>query len=161
MQPHRRHRAPLPRGVPAWLTSTGRTAARRGGDTSPPGPGRSSPRPGSCWRSPPRSAKPPRLRRPAPSTPSPTPTAPTPYTLRHPHLYRLATERPLPRHALPEGLEERAAAPLMRACAGDVDLARARWAFGHGMVILEIHGRFPDGVDLDAAWRKGTRALHS
>ncbi|WP_399924778.1 TetR/AcrR family transcriptional regulator [Streptomyces kanamyceticus] len=83
------------------------------------------------------------------------------YALRHPHLYRLATERPLPRHALPEGLEERAAAPLMRACAGDVDLARALWAFGHGMVILEIHGRFPDGVDLDAAWRKGTRAVHS
>ncbi|MGV9880035.1 TetR-like C-terminal domain-containing protein [Streptomyces sp. NPDC003006] len=82
------------------------------------------------------------------------------YALRHPHLYRLATERPLPRHALPEGLEERAAAPLMRACAGDVDLARAAWAFAHGMVILEIHGRFPAGVDLGAAWKKGTRALH-
>lgn len=81
------------------------------------------------------------------------------YALRHPHLYRLATERPLPRHALPEGLEERAAAPLMRACAGDAELARAAWAFGHGMVILEIYGRFPDGVDLGAAWRKGMRAL--
>ncbi|MFJ2769902.1 TetR/AcrR family transcriptional regulator [Streptomyces sp. NPDC087300] len=81
------------------------------------------------------------------------------YALGHPHLYRLATERPLPRHALPQGLEDRAAAPLMRACAGDVDLARAAWAFAHGMVILEIHGRFPDGVDLGAAWRTGARAL--
>lgn len=81
------------------------------------------------------------------------------YALRHPHLYRLATERPLPRHALPRGLAERAAAPLVRACGGDADLARAAWAFAHGMVVLEIHGRFPDGADLDAAWRTGARAL--
>ncbi|CAM5236007.1 hypothetical protein SALBM135S_00620 [Streptomyces alboniger] len=81
------------------------------------------------------------------------------YALRHPHLYRLATERPLPRRSLPEGLEDRAAAPLVRACEGDGDLARAIWAFAHGMVILEIHGRFPEGADLGAAWRRGTRAL--
>ncbi|WP_107098047.1 TetR-like C-terminal domain-containing protein [Streptomyces atriruber] len=81
------------------------------------------------------------------------------YALRHPHLYRLATERPLPRHALPQGLEERAAALLMRACGGDTDLARDTWAFAHGMVILEIHGPFPDGADLGAAWKRGARAL--
>ncbi|WP_372347334.1 TetR/AcrR family transcriptional regulator [Streptomyces sp. KL116D] len=83
------------------------------------------------------------------------------YALAHPHLYRLATERPLPRHALPEGLEDRAAAPLVRACGGDEDLARAAWAFAHGMVILEIHGRFPDGADLAGAWRTGAEALRS
>ncbi|MFE4664013.1 TetR/AcrR family transcriptional regulator [Streptomyces sp. NPDC056716] len=79
--------------------------------------------------------------------------------LAHPHLYCLATEGPLPRHALPEGLEERAAMPLLRACDFDIDRARAIWAFAHGMVILEIHGRFPDGVDLTAAWRAGVEAL--
>ncbi|MFE9660128.1 WHG domain-containing protein [Streptomyces sp. NPDC005955] len=79
--------------------------------------------------------------------------------LAHPHVYLLATERPLPRHALPEGLEARAAMPLMRACDYDVDRARAVWAFAHGMVSLEIHGRFPDGADLAAAWRAGVRAL--
>ncbi|MFF2025433.1 TetR/AcrR family transcriptional regulator [Streptomyces sp. NPDC058171] len=79
--------------------------------------------------------------------------------LAHPHVYLLATERPLPRHALPEGLEARAAMPLMRACGHDVDRARAVWAFAHGMVSLEIHGRFPDGADLAAAWRAGVRAL--
>ncbi|MFZ3594256.1 TetR/AcrR family transcriptional regulator [Streptomyces sp. BH104] len=83
------------------------------------------------------------------------------YALAHPHLYCLATERPLPRHALPEGLENRAAAPLMRACGGDGDLARAAWAFAHGMVILEIHGRFPNGADLTEAWRAGTAALRT
>ncbi|MFI7410034.1 TetR/AcrR family transcriptional regulator [Streptomyces sp. NPDC049627] len=83
------------------------------------------------------------------------------YAVAHPHLYCLATERPLPRALLPAGLEDRAAAPLMRACGGDVDLARAVWAFAHGMVILEIHGRFPGDADLDAAWGRGLKALRS
>ncbi|GGR95713.1 TetR family transcriptional regulator [Streptomyces aureoverticillatus] len=79
--------------------------------------------------------------------------------LAHPHLYRLATERPLPRHALPPGLEARAATPLLRVCGDDVELARAVWAFAHGMVILEIHGRFPEGVDLATAWKTGVEAF--
>ncbi|WP_406445801.1 TetR-like C-terminal domain-containing protein [Streptomyces sp. NBC_00631] len=80
--------------------------------------------------------------------------------MAHPHLYCLATERPLPRAALPSGLGDRAALPSLRACGGDLDLARATWAFAHGMVILEIHGRFPDDADLDAAWKRGLKALH-
>jgi AcrR family transcriptional regulator len=67
---------------------------------------------------------------------------------------------PCPATSLPPGLEDRAAAPLVRACGGDMDLARATWAFAHGMVILEIHGRFPDDADLAGAWKRGTRALH-
>ena len=82
------------------------------------------------------------------------------YALAHPHLYCLATERPLPRASLPSGLEDRAALPLLRACGGDLDLARAAWAFAHGMVILEIHGRFPGDADLAAAWERGLSALH-
>lgn len=82
------------------------------------------------------------------------------YALAHPHLYRLATERPLPRALLPPGLEDRAAMPLLRACGADVDLARSVWAFAHGMVILEIHGRFPDDADLSAAWNRGLKAFH-
>ncbi|MEU1190142.1 TetR/AcrR family transcriptional regulator [Streptomyces sp. NPDC005859] len=82
------------------------------------------------------------------------------YALAHPHLYCLATERPLPRAALPPGLEDRAAMPLLRVCGGDLDLARATWAFAHGMVILEIHGRFPDDADLPASWNRGLKALH-
>ncbi|NNN33171.1 TetR/AcrR family transcriptional regulator [Streptomyces sp. S3(2020)] len=82
------------------------------------------------------------------------------YALDHPHLYCLATERPLPRAALPAGLEDRAAMPLMRVCGGDIDLARSVWAFAHGMVVLEIHGRFPDDADLAAAWERGLKAFH-
>ena len=75
-----------------------------------------------------------------------------------PQVYRLMTERPLPRDLLPAGLEARAAAPLMGAV-GDPDLARAAWAFAHGMVQLELAGRFPPGADLAAAWSKAIAAF--
>jgi hypothetical protein len=38
---------------------------------------------------------------------------------------------------------------------GDPDVARAAWAFAHGMIMLELNERFPPGADLDAAWRAG------
>ncbi len=80
------------------------------------------------------------------------------FALGHPHLYRLMTDRPLPRDALPPGVEERGAAPLVATIA-DPDLARAAWAFAHGMVTLELAGRFPETADLDAAWAAGLDAL--
>ena len=72
-----------------------------------------------------------------------------------PHLYRLMTAGPLPRERLQPGVEARAAAPLLRITGGDTDLARAAWAFAHGMTILELDDRFPPGADLDAAWSTG------
>lgn len=74
------------------------------------------------------------------------------WALAHPHLYRLLTEGRLPRERLPEGLEAWAGEPVAVAVGGDPDLARAAWAFAHGMTILELDGRFPAGADLDAAW---------
>jgi len=76
-----------------------------------------------------------------------------------PHLYRLMTERPLPRGDLPQGVEDRAALPLHEALGADADLARAAWAFAHGMTNLELNGRFPEGADLDAAWESGLAAF--
>jgi AcrR family transcriptional regulator len=76
----------------------------------------------------------------------------------HPHIYRLMTDRPLPRERLPVGLEYRAAAPLAQAM-GSVAGARAAWAMAHGLVILEINGRFPADADIDAARRAGITAL--
>jgi AcrR family transcriptional regulator len=81
------------------------------------------------------------------------------FALREPALYRLMTERPLPRDELPEGLEARTAAPLVTAVGGDPDRARAAWAFAHGMVMLELADRFPPHADLDAAWRVGLTAF--
>jgi AcrR family transcriptional regulator len=81
------------------------------------------------------------------------------WALAHPHRYRLMTERPLPRADLPDGLEAQAAAPVIAACGGDPDRARAAWAFAHGMVMLELADRFPPDADLAAAWATGIAAL--
>ncbi|MGV9317246.1 TetR/AcrR family transcriptional regulator [Streptomyces sp. NPDC003691] len=83
------------------------------------------------------------------------------HALAHPHMYRLTAARPLPRHALPEGLEERTAAPLFRAVHGDPGIARAVWAFAHGMVMLELDGRFPPDADLDTAWAVGCASFEA
>jgi AcrR family transcriptional regulator len=81
------------------------------------------------------------------------------YATRHPHLYRLTTERPLPRELLTPGVEDRAARPLVEAVDGDRDAARALWAFAHGMTILELNRRFPTDAELDAAWARGIAAF--
>jgi AcrR family transcriptional regulator len=82
------------------------------------------------------------------------------FALAHPHLYRLMTDQPLPRDHLPPGVEARAAAPLLQA-AGSQDLARAVWAFAHGMVQLELARRFPPGADLEGAWQEGITAFQA
>lgn len=81
------------------------------------------------------------------------------HAAQHPHLHRLMTRSPLPRHLLPEGLEQRAAAPLTALMGGDIARARAAWAFAEGMIGLEHDGRFPPDADLDAAWAAGVAAL--
>ncbi len=80
------------------------------------------------------------------------------FAVAHPHLYRLMTERPLPRAELPPGLEARTAAPLLRVTGGP-ERARAAWAFIHGMVILELNGRFPSDGLTEAAWLAGLSAF--
>jgi AcrR family transcriptional regulator len=80
------------------------------------------------------------------------------FALAHPHLYRLMNNGPLPRHLLPPGLEDRAAAPVLRVT-GSQARARALWAFAHGMVMLELDQRFPPDADLDAAWQAGIAAF--
>ena len=77
------------------------------------------------------------------------------FAQQHPHLYRLMTERALPRDALAPGVEARAARVMIDAAGGDANLARALWAFAHGMAILELNQRFPPDADLDGAWRRG------
>jgi AcrR family transcriptional regulator len=81
------------------------------------------------------------------------------YAVAHPHLYRLMNYQPLRRDLLPGGLEARAAQPLAEAVGYDEARARAMWAFAHGMVSLEIDGRFPPQADLDEAWRAGLAAF--
>jgi AcrR family transcriptional regulator len=79
-------------------------------------------------------------------------------SLARPNLYRLATAGRLPREQLTPGLEEWAGEPWFLV-AGDSFLAQAMWSFAHGMVILELDDRYPDGSDLDRTWRAGAEAF--
>ena len=77
---------------------------------------------------------------------------------RSPNLYRLATAGRLDREPLPAGLEDWAGEPFFLVT-GDPQRAQALWAFAHGMVILEIDGRYPDGSDLDRTWAAAAAAF--
>jgi AcrR family transcriptional regulator len=83
------------------------------------------------------------------------------FAMRNPQLYRLMFDRALNRPLLTEGAEAAAAAPSLEATSGDLALARAAFAFAHGMTILELNGRFPEDADLDAAWRWGLGLLQA
>ena len=83
------------------------------------------------------------------------------FATAHPHLYRLMTARELHRELLTPGVEDRAGRTIYEAAGHDADLARAAWAFAHGMTILELDHRFPPGADLDAAWERGLAAFRS
>ena len=80
------------------------------------------------------------------------------HAVAHPNLYRLATAGPLPRDEIVPGLEDWAGEPFFIA-AGDPDLAQALWSFAHGMMILELDGRYPAGSDLPRTWKAGADAF--
>ncbi|MHB8342514.1 MAG: TetR/AcrR family transcriptional regulator [Mycobacteriales bacterium] len=78
--------------------------------------------------------------------------------LAEPHLYRLATAGRLPREELAPGVEA-SAGESFYAVTGDRARAQALWAFAHGMVILELDGRFSADSDLDRTWAAGAAAF--
>jgi hypothetical protein len=75
------------------------------------------------------------------------------WAMAHRGLYELATRRPLRRDVIPAEVEAAAAEPLVAAAGGGEHRARALWALAHGLVDLEMAGRFPPGADLDETWR--------
>lgn len=75
------------------------------------------------------------------------------WALRHPVQYLLTNARPLLRDRLPPHVEERAASVLLRLAGENVSAARVMWATAHGLISLELAGRFPRDADLDEAWR--------
>jgi AcrR family transcriptional regulator len=76
----------------------------------------------------------------------------------HPNLYRLATGGPLDRSQLADGLEDWAGEPFLLV-AGEPHLAQAMWSAAHGMVVLELDGRYPPGSDLDRTWAEAAAAF--
>ncbi|HEX5290528.1 MAG TPA: TetR/AcrR family transcriptional regulator [Streptosporangiaceae bacterium] len=81
------------------------------------------------------------------------------WALAHPRLYELSARYPLDRDHLTPGVEDAAAAPLIRAAGGNTAAARALWGLAHGLVDLELAGRFPPGADIAAAWEYAISAL--
>ena len=81
------------------------------------------------------------------------------WALAHPRLYELSARYPLDRDHLTRGMEDAAAAPLIRAAGGNIAAARALWGLAHGLVDLELAGRFPPGADITAAWQYAISAL--
>jgi AcrR family transcriptional regulator len=81
------------------------------------------------------------------------------WALDHPQLYALATNGPLHRDRLSPGVEAAAAAPVVAAAGGDEHRARALWALAHGLVSLELAGRFPPDADLDQTWAAAIAAF--
>lgn len=82
------------------------------------------------------------------------------HSLAHPNRYRLATSGRLRRDLLPDCLEDWAGQPFFLAT-GDPYRSQALWSFAHGMVILEVDGRYPAGSDLDRTWQAGALAFAS
>ena len=74
----------------------------------------------------------------------------------HPHMYRLMTERPLPRERLPPGLEARTAAPLLRLMRSPAR-ARAAWAFIHASGAC---GQTPGSVRFCSTARSSSSVVH-
>jgi AcrR family transcriptional regulator len=81
------------------------------------------------------------------------------WALAHPRLYELSARYPLDRDRLTPGVEDAAAAPLIRAAGGNIAAARALWGLAHGLVDLELAGRFPPAADIAAAWEYAISAL--
>jgi AcrR family transcriptional regulator len=78
--------------------------------------------------------------------------------LEHPNLYRLATVGELRRDELVEGLEDWAGEPFLLVM-GEPYLAQVVWSAAHGMVTLELDGRYPPDSDLDRTWAEAIAAF--
>lgn len=82
-------------------------------------------------------------------------------SLEVPNRYRLATSGRLRRDLLPEWLEDWAGQPFYLAADRDEYRSQALWSLAHGMVILEIDGRYPEGCDLGQTWKAAATAFGS
>ncbi len=82
------------------------------------------------------------------------------FALSHPHLYKLITARDLDRDAPDVAEAELWAGHRLREEVGEFrEMSLAFWAFAHGVVDLELNERFPPGVQVEAIYLTGMRAL--
>jgi len=82
------------------------------------------------------------------------------WAIQNPHLYEVTLKVPLLRDRLPEGLESGVTAMIIELTGKDHEHARAVWGLMHGLVDLEIAGRFPPDADLDKTWSRAIQMLN-
>ena len=76
------------------------------------------------------------------------------WALENPNLYEITVSIPLLRDRLPLGLEDGVTKMIIEITGKDHEHARAVWALMHGLVDLEIAGRFPKDANLELTWRR-------
>lgn len=81
------------------------------------------------------------------------------WALENPHLYEITMRTPLLRERIPTGLEESVTEMLISITGKDHEHARAVWALMHGLVDLEIAGRFPEDANLDLTWKRAIQMI--
>lgn len=81
------------------------------------------------------------------------------WALENPHLYEITVSIPLLRDRLPIGLEDSVTKMIIEITGKDHEHARAVWALMHGLVDLEIAGRFPKDADLELTWKRAVAMI--
>ena len=76
------------------------------------------------------------------------------WALENPHLYEITVSIPLLRDRIPAGLEDGVTQMIIEITGKDHEHARVVLALMHGLVDLEIAGRFPRDADLDLTWKR-------
>jgi AcrR family transcriptional regulator len=76
------------------------------------------------------------------------------WALENPHLYEITVSIPLLRDRIPVGLEDGVTKMIIEITGKDHEHARAVWAMMHGLVDLEIAGRFPKDANLELTWKR-------
>lgn len=81
------------------------------------------------------------------------------WALENPHLYEITVSIPLLRDRIPVGLEDGVTRMIIEIIGKDHEHARAVWALMHGLVDLEIAGRFPKDADLELTWKRAVAMI--
>lgn len=74
-------------------------------------------------------------------------------------LYEITFRYPLQRELLPKGLEEEVTKYVIEIAGEDHEHARAVWALLHGLVDLELVGRFPEDANLELTWKRALKLI--
>ncbi len=83
------------------------------------------------------------------------------WALANPNLYPVVFQQRLHRELLPPGLEENVLALVIVAAGGSHLQARAIWAQLHGLIDLELRGRFPADADIKATWEQAIAGIEA